>query len=81
MTLDGNITSFGLTKEALAVSYTHLMMEQVMNWIKDIFLMILSLTFFEILVPDSEMEKYLKLIFSLIILLMILDPVIRYISD
>ena len=32
-------------------------MEQVMNWIKDIFLMILSLTFFEILVPDSEMEK------------------------
>ena len=56
-------------------------MEQVMNWIKDIFLMILSLTFFEILVPDSEMEKYLKLIFSLIILLMILDPVIRYISD
>ena len=52
-------------------------MEQVMNWIKDIFLMILSLTFFEILVPDSEMEKYLKLIFSLIILLMILDPVIR----
>ena len=57
------------------------MKEQVMNWIKDIFLMILSLTFFEILVPDSEMEKYLKLIFSLIILLMILDPVIRYISD
>ena len=56
-------------------------MEQVMNWIKDIFLMILSLTFFEILVPDSEMEQYLKLIFSLIILLMILDPVIRYISD
>ena len=54
-------------------------MEQVMNWIKDIFLMILSLTFFEILVPNSE--KYLKLIFSLIILLMILDPVIRYISD
>ena len=44
------------------------------------FLMILSLTF-EILVPNSEMEKYLKLIFSLIILLMILDPVIRYISD
>ena len=38
-------------------------MEQVMSWIKDIFLMILSLTFFEILVPDSEMEKYLKLIF------------------
>jgi len=33
------------------------------------------------LVPNSEMEKYLKLIFSLIILLMILDPVIRYISD
>ena len=38
-------------------------MEQVMNWIKDNFLKILSLNFFEILVPDSEMEKYLKLKF------------------
>lgn len=55
------------------------MMEAVLTWVKDIFLMILSLTFFQILVPDSSMEKYLKLIFSLIILLMILDPVIRYI--
>lgn len=55
------------------------MMEAVLTWVKDIFLMILSLTFFQILVPDSSMEKYLKLIFSLIILLMILDPVIRHI--
>lgn len=54
-------------------------MEAVLTWVKDIFLMILSLTFFQILVPDSSMEKYLKLIFSLIILLMILDPVIRHI--
>ena len=55
------------------------MMEAILTWVKDIFLMILSLTFFQILVPDSSMEKYLKQIFSLIILLMILDPVIRYI--
>lgn len=57
------------------------MMEAILTWVKDIFLMILSLTFFQILVPDSSMEKYLKLIFSVIVLLMILEPVIRYISD
>lgn len=49
------------------------------QWFKDIFLIIISLTFFQILVPDSSMAKYLNFIFSLIILAVILEPVIKYI--
>lgn len=51
-------------------------MEQVYIWIKDIFLVIISLSFFQILIPDSKMEKYLKFIFSIIILAIISSPVI-----
>ena len=42
-------------------------MEQVYIWVKDVFLVIISLSFFQILIPDSKMEKYLKFIFSIII--------------
>ncbi|MBQ4649184.1 MAG: stage III sporulation protein AF, partial [Firmicutes bacterium] len=34
---------------------------------------------FRILVPDSTMSRYLNFIFSLIILAVILEPVIKYI--
>lgn len=52
-------------------------MSDVYAWIRDLFLMLLVLSFFQILIPDSSMEKYLKFIFSLIILAVILEPVIR----
>lgn len=51
-------------------------MEQVYIWVKDVFLVIISLSFFQILIPDSKMEKYLKFIFSIIILAIIVEPVI-----
>ena len=53
------------------------MTEGLFTWVKDIFLIIISLSFFQILLPDSSMEKYLKFVFSLIILAVILEPVIR----
>jgi len=43
-------------------------------WVKDIFIVILSITFIEILMPEGSMAKYLKFIFSLIILAVILSP-------
>ncbi len=52
---------------------------EIFQWVKDIFLIIISLSFFRILVPDSSMAKYLNFIFSLIILAVILEPVIKYI--
>ena len=52
------------------------MAEGLFAWVRDIFI-IISLSFFQILLPDSSMEKYLKFVFSLIILAVILEPVIR----
>lgn len=51
-------------------------MEQVYIWVKDVFLVIISLTFFQILIPDSKMDKYIRFIFSLVILAIIAEPVI-----
>ena len=50
------------------------MMESVFTWVKDVFFIIISLTFFQILIPNSNMTKYIKFIFSLIILAVILEP-------
>ncbi len=55
-------------------------MEQLFTWVKDVFLIIISLTFFQILIPDSNMDKYLKFIFSLMILTVILEPIINLID-
>ena len=40
-------------------------MEVMKEWVKNIFILILALTFIEMLLPTSRMEKYIKFIFSL----------------
>lgn len=52
-------------------------MGEIYTWVKDVFFIIISLTFFQILIPNSNMTKYLKFIFSLIILAVILRPIIN----
>lgn len=52
-------------------------MGEIYAWVKDVFFIIISLTFFQILIPNSNMTKYLKFIFSLIILAVILRPIIN----
>ena len=49
-------------------------------WIRDILVIIISLSFFQILIPDSSMAKYLRYIFSLVILAVILEPVIQLLN-
>ena len=56
------------------------MTENLLTCVKDIFLIIISLSFFQILLPDSSLEKYIKFIFSLVILDVILEPVIRIVT-
>ena len=56
------------------------MTENLLTWVKDIFLIIISLSFFQILLPYSSLEKYIKFIFSLVILDVILEPVIRIVT-
>ncbi len=50
-------------------------MSEFTAWVKDIFIIILSITFMEILIPESSMAKYLRFIFSIIILAAILSPI------
>ena len=52
-------------------------MTELYMWISNVFLVILSLSFFQILIPQSSMEKYLKFIFSLVILAVILEPLLH----
>ena len=52
-------------------------MSELFIWVRDILIIILSLSFFQILIPDSSMAKYLRYIFSLVILSEILEPVIQ----
>lgn len=50
-------------------------MSIVTTWVKDIFIVILSITFMEILIPESNMAKFVKFIFSIVILATILSPI------
>ena len=50
-------------------------------WIKDILLVIISLSFFEVLIPNSRLEQYIKFVFSIVILAIILDPLTSLFSS
>ena len=39
-------------------------MEVMKEWVKNIFILILALTFIEMLLPVSRMEKYIKFIYG-----------------
>lgn len=49
-------------------------MDTITEWVKNIFIVILSITFMEILMPEGSMARYLKFIFSVVILAVILTP-------
>jgi len=49
-------------------------MNQITDWIEDIFIIILSISFIEIMLPDSSMKKYIKFIYSIMIMAVILEP-------
>jgi stage III sporulation protein AF len=49
-------------------------LEIIREWVRNIFLIIVAVTFVEILLPTGSMSKYLKFIFSLIIMAIILSP-------
>lgn len=52
-------------------------MSELTTWVRDILIIVISLTFIEILIPEGSMEKYLRFIFSLIILAVILQPIMK----
>ncbi|MBQ8563131.1 MAG: stage III sporulation protein AF [Firmicutes bacterium] len=56
-------------------------MTEVYTWVKNILLVIVALNFFQILIPESTMARYLRFLFSLIILASILEPVIMLVNQ
>ena len=50
-------------------------MSHIAAWTRDIFIIILSITFVEVMLPEGTMKKYIKFIFSIIIMAVILSPI------
>jgi len=55
-------------------------MNQIYIWAKEILMILVALSFFQILIPESSMTRYLKFIFSLVVLAVILDSLVRLAS-
>lgn len=56
-------------------------MEVIKQWVCNLFIIILSVTFIEMLLPDGSMGKYIKFIFSLVIMVTILYPLIYLLQE
>lgn len=56
-------------------------MDIVKQWVSNLFIIILALSFIEILLPDTSMGKYIKFIFSLVIMATILYPIIYIMGE
>lgn len=56
-------------------------MNEIYLWVKNILIIILALSFFQLLIPESSMSRYLKFIFSLVILATVLEPVVRLLAE
>ncbi|MFR2563506.1 MAG: stage III sporulation protein AF [Anaerovoracaceae bacterium] len=53
----------------------------IREWVSNLFIVIVSLTFIEILLPDSSVSKYLRFIFSLVIMATVIYPLVDLISN
>lgn len=53
----------------------------IKQWVSNLFIIILALTFIEMLIPENSMGKYLRFIFSLIIMATILYPLIYIMGE
>ncbi len=51
------------------------------EWLRDIVLIILVATFVDLLIPNNSLQRYVKVVVSLIILLTILSPVISFLKE
>lgn len=55
-------------------------MSAVTEWVKNIFILITAISFLEILLPAGSTEKYVRYIFALIILAVILAPAAKFLA-
>lgn len=57
------------------------MIEGIKIWIKNIVMVIILVSFLEILMPEGKIKKYLNLIFGFIVMLIILNPIIDFLNN
>lgn len=53
-------------------------MDIIKEWVTNLFIIILMLSFIEILLPDSSVGKYVKFVFSLVIMTAVIYPIFRF---
>lgn len=51
------------------------------GWLKEIIMVVLLATFVDLILPSRSMERYVKLVLSLLILLTLLSPLIKLLTD
>ncbi|AOZ91463.1 stage III sporulation protein AF [Paenibacillus crassostreae] len=51
------------------------------EWIKEVIMIVLLATFVDLILPSRSMERYVKLVLSLLILLTLLQPIISLFTD
>lgn len=52
-------------------------MDIVREWVSNLFILIMMITFTEILLPENSTGKYVKFIFSLVIMTAVIYPIIK----
>lgn len=56
-------------------------MEWLNDWVKQIILLVMVATFFDLLLPNHSMERYVKLVMGLLIILAILSPLFQLMNQ
>ncbi len=56
-------------------------MEWLSDWVKQIILLVMVATFFDLLLPNHSMERYVKLVMGLLIILAILSPLFQLMNQ
>lgn len=51
------------------------------SWLKEIIMVVLLASFVDLILPSRSMERYVKLVLSLLILLTLLSPLIKLLTD
>lgn len=50
-------------------------MNGVTEWVREVMSIILSITFLEIMLPEGSIKKYVKFIFAIVIMAVLISPI------
>ncbi|SFJ31313.1 stage III sporulation protein AF [Thermoflavimicrobium dichotomicum] len=56
-------------------------MEWISDWLKQIILLVLIATFFDLILPNHSMDRYVKLVMGLLIIMAILSPIFQLLKN